>query len=405
MSYISIQRVMANLGLFPLDKKTHVGKILLSLYLAFCVCAPSIYYLVNYGKSSYSYAEYFANYRGGFVRRGISGQILLFIPKQFDAYIFPILAGLSLLAIISSILILLSICKISNLNTSIKWILLLHPALFTFYTLIPGVLLKKEIFLNLIFLIIIRRLILQKKKINNLGIQTTFLTLLSISPFLILFQEVWIFYLFSLTLALVSDGLLNLPWFLKSHLGRICSLLLFLNLFLYIKMMTLRVEMSTVDKQLKAVSRFDITPDPFFYSSNPYRTMHTEVMYKFTNTNTTMIYTFCLLSSILIIWKLFPEIRNKAQKSLMLACPTLVLFLIASDWSRWISIISFIFLGLLLLQRQSQFPNLKPSTKDKALIPIKVFMLISVAIFQLPSTNEPEWYEILKLKSFINFFA
>ena len=125
--------------------------ILTVLILLYCA------YIINYSKiiNDWSLVELLINYQGGFVRRGLFGELNLFFEKslKFPNLLFSIFV-ISFFYFVNIFITFLRLLKLNNTNNFFLFFLIfLSPATFLFYIYDLGALFRKDVFI--IFTIII----------------------------------------------------------------------------------------------------------------------------------------------------------------------------------------------------------------------------------------------------------
>ena len=157
--------------------------------LALIILLNNIYY-INYFVSTnnpWLVADWLINYSDGFVRRGLSGEVLMLLSDVTNLEIKIILK--TFLIILSITFFLKILLAVKSLNISF-WLLLvfLSPAYISFYIYDPGIIGRKEILLYLSYLFWLSSL---SSKKNNFKKTSYFYAFLSI--LLTLFHEVFFF--------------------------------------------------------------------------------------------------------------------------------------------------------------------------------------------------------------------
>jgi hypothetical protein len=144
---------------------------LIKYYLIIFFLIIFIFYGVNFFKSfsydyknSYAFSELFLNYQGGFVRRGLLGEIFIHLNRIF--FISPIFFFSSILFLINSLTLILffKIIKKSTLPIELLIIILFSPALFFFPIYDFNMFFIKDVFVK--FLILLHAFIIIKTRQN-----------------------------------------------------------------------------------------------------------------------------------------------------------------------------------------------------------------------------------------------
>ena len=142
---------------------------LIKYYLIIFFLLIFIFYSVNFFKSfsydykkSYAFIELFLNYQGGFVRRGLLGEIFIHLNRIF--FISPIFFFSSILFLIHSLNLFLffKIIKKSKLPIELLIIILFSPALFFFPIYDFNMFFIKDVFVK--FLILLHAFIIIKTR-------------------------------------------------------------------------------------------------------------------------------------------------------------------------------------------------------------------------------------------------
>ena len=176
-------------------KKYNFYFYFLSFYVFFVLC----FTIFNYKNiSEWSLIEILINYQGGFVRRGLLGEIN-FISKDFFNSYYPILpiVIIGFLYLINFFLVIILSIKLKKNNFLIFLIILLSPASILFNVYDEGALFRKDVFF--ITAILLHSFLINSYFENKIKINTyKNLLFFIIAPFLslnILIHEAQIFFI------------------------------------------------------------------------------------------------------------------------------------------------------------------------------------------------------------------
>mgnify|MGYP006103174749 FL=1 len=149
-------------------KKYNFYFYFLSFYVFFILC----FTIFNYQTiSEWALVEILINYQGGFVRRGLIGEIDFISKELFDSYypILPIII-MGFLYVINFLFIIILSLKLKKNNFLIFLLILLSPASILFNVYDQGALFRKDVFFITVILLhsfIISSYFEDKIKINK----------------------------------------------------------------------------------------------------------------------------------------------------------------------------------------------------------------------------------------------
>tara|TARA_B100001175_G_C19458392_1_gene615176 strand:- start:183 stop:1364 length:1182 start_codon:yes stop_codon:yes gene_type:complete len=202
----------------------------LSVYFLYLILGIFIYSILQIGEfpQKYVFTEWLINYEGGYVRRGILGQLIFEISNIFniDIKILILFFQISIYTIYLTIFYL----QFSKIKINFFWLLIIFSPISFAYPLIELMVLgRKDIFIITLFLIFS---IMNYKNLNSLFLYFTFF--FGISTFI---HEITFFYIFHYLLVIYLYKELILKEEIKKKQIIIffiyLFLLLYLNLYLH----------------------------------------------------------------------------------------------------------------------------------------------------------------------------
>ena len=145
---------------FKTTKNNDLGFFISRIFLGIIVIGGILNLFANktYTEDSWTVGEWLINYQGGFVRRGFSGELIYFFSTLFK---FSPIYIIWLISFLSYIFLIKETLKIAKDKISTAF--LLSPVVFL-APLVGNFLIRKDIFLLLLFLLILK--ILKNKKPN-----------------------------------------------------------------------------------------------------------------------------------------------------------------------------------------------------------------------------------------------
>ena len=180
---------------------------------------------INEFPQKYVFTEWLVNYKGGYVNRGLLGQIVFYISNIFniDLKFVILFFQVSIYTIYLTLFYLL----LSKIKINFFWILIIFsPILFSYPLIELMVLGRKDTFVISIFLFFS---MISYKNINNLFFY--FIILFGVSSFI---HEITIFYIFHYLLIIYLHMKLNLH--IKIKKIYIIGLLVFVSFFLFLNL-------------------------------------------------------------------------------------------------------------------------------------------------------------------------
>lgn len=162
---------------------------LISLFLILLLI-NSIYYvnLFVYSSNEWLVADWLINYSGGFVRRGLSGELIFFVSNIFNwnilDFLFYFFAFTQLLLFFGVLILLLS-----KKITFWFFLIFASPSFLSFYFFDPSIIARKEI---LIYLSYFAWMIILSKERKLTMFTSIFFSLIGV--FITLFHEIFVFY-------------------------------------------------------------------------------------------------------------------------------------------------------------------------------------------------------------------
>lgn len=315
--------------------------------LALIILLNNIYY-INYFVSTnnpWLVADWLINYSDGFVRRGLSGEVLMLLSDVTNLEIKIILQ--TFLIILSITFFLKILLAVKSLNISF-WLLLvfLSPAYISFYIYDPGIIGRKEILLYLSYLFWLSSL---SSKKNNFKKTSYFYAFLSI--LLTLFHEV--FFFFSVYFYVSS-----LIFFNKKNLINHSILIPLFSFFTVLVLYFFnQADFSSIEICNRIIS-YGVNENVCIDSilSWPTHNVLDSIEYVLSMTNSlSYIYLIFMLVFVhvpFILIYLFEE-KIFSKRSFWKVFPIVfvnffILFLITTDWGRWINV-HIIMLGISII--------------------------------------------------------
>ena len=200
---------------------------LLSFYFIYLIVGTYVYLIlqINEFPQKYVFTEWLINYEGGYVRKGLLGQIVLYISNIFNIDLKFIILFLQIT--IYSIYFFLFYIALSKIRINFFWILIIFSPILFAYPLIELMALgRKDTFVISIFLIFS---MINYKNLNSLFFY--FIIFFGISS---LIHEITIFYIFHYLLIIYLYN--KLIFHKKISSLHIISLLAFISFFLYLNL-------------------------------------------------------------------------------------------------------------------------------------------------------------------------
>ena len=200
---------------------------LLSFYFIYLIVGTYVYLIlqINEFPQKYVFTEWLINYEGGYVRKGLLGQIVLYISNIFNIDLKFIILFLQIT--IYSIYFFLFYIALSKIRINFFWILIIFSPILFAYPLIELMALgRKDTFVISIFLIFS---MINYKNLNSLFFYFTIF--FGISS---LIHEITIFYIFHYLLIIYLYN--KLIFHKKISSLHIISLLAFISFFLYLNL-------------------------------------------------------------------------------------------------------------------------------------------------------------------------
>ena len=360
---------------------------------------PLFYYSFQYIINIWAFSDAFINYSYGFVRRGLLGEIILFLNSILDVDVFYIHSSIYLIFTIINIVLFVFLLKKISKNKFLYIFLLLNPALILFPLYDTGGYLRKEIIV--LTLMLAHSLVCSKYHDKKISLKTynKFLIFLNIPSILLLTLNHGIqFFLIPFHICLTYN-----VYFEKFNINEIKKIFAFKNfyiLFYFLNLIPLIYFFINPVKtdQLRLIYEYtnqfnkNILWDPISYLSNPlYSAVVTETKNMFGSANALKTYSVNLFFALVPIIYIFNnfyknnylKLKNYPLIFLSIA-PIFLLFLIGRDWGRWLNVLSFAILLLYL-----QFPlyknfklNFFSNKKTPTLILVKI-IIISVCLYYL----------------------
>ena len=200
---------------------------ILSIYFIYLIIATYVYLLlqINEFPQKYVFTEWLINYEGGYVNRGLLGQIVFYISNTFSIDLKFVI--LFFQASIYTVYFILFYSLLSKIKINFFWILIIFsPILFSYPLIELMVLGRKDTFVICLFMIFS---MISYKSLNSLFFY--FLIFFGISSFI---HEITIFYIFHYLLIIYLHMKLSLQ--IKINNNHILGLLVFISLLLYLNL-------------------------------------------------------------------------------------------------------------------------------------------------------------------------
>ncbi len=152
----------------PYQRKTcAIFQSLFLFYVAINLAISSYLFFIQNFPDNYAWTELFINYKGGFIRRGLIGQILFFLSYITDTRIATALLFLPFYVFFIKFSLEL-FCK--NCDNISLILIIVSPGLFFFFTQDQRMLCKKDLYYELGFIIQFLLLLRKDIKLHNLFI-------------------------------------------------------------------------------------------------------------------------------------------------------------------------------------------------------------------------------------------
>ena len=200
---------------------------ILFIYFTYLIIATYVYLLlqINEFPQKYVFTEWLINYEGGYVNRGLLGQIVFYISNIFSIDLKFVI--LFFQASIYTVYFILFYSLLSKIKINFFWILIIFsPILFSYPLIELMVLGRKDTFVICLFMIFS---MISYKSLNSLFFY--FLIFFGISSFI---HEITIFYIFHYLLIIYLHMKLSLQ--IKINIKHILGLLVFISFLLYLNL-------------------------------------------------------------------------------------------------------------------------------------------------------------------------
>tara|TARA_B100000787_G_scaffold114712_1_gene85503 strand:+ start:35 stop:1234 length:1200 start_codon:yes stop_codon:yes gene_type:complete len=200
---------------------------ILLIYFTYLIIATYVYLFlqINEFPQKYVFTEWLINYEGGYVNRGLLGQIIFYMSNTFSIDLKFVI--LFFQASIYTVYFILFLLLLSKVKINFFWILIIFsPILFSYPLIELMVLGRKDTFVICLFMIFS---IINYKNLHSLFIY--FLIFFGISTFI---HEVTIFYIFHYLLIIYLHIKLNFK--VKIKKTYILGLLVFISFLLYLNL-------------------------------------------------------------------------------------------------------------------------------------------------------------------------
>ena len=200
---------------------------ILFFYFIYLIIGTYVYLLlqINEFPQKYVFTEWLINYEGGYVRKGLLGQIIFYISNIFNIDLKFVILFFQIT--IYSIYFLLFYLVLSKIKINFFWVLIIFsPILFAYPLIELMVLGRKDTFVISLFLIFS---MINYKSLNSLFFY--FIIFFGISSFI---HEITIFYIFHYLLIIYLHMKLNLH--IKIKKIYIIGLLVFVSFFLFLNL-------------------------------------------------------------------------------------------------------------------------------------------------------------------------
>ena len=327
--------------------KTHLTSRVILLFL---IIINFVYFYLNLktdiNSSGYAFKELFINYQAGLIRRGLLGEIFWILNNLFLIKPITFFCFLFLILHLSQVFLFFKICQKYSESYFIYFLIFFSPALILFHIYDPNVYFVKDIFIKITILIhayLLLTIFNQKKNYEEYVFLLKFIIIPSLILIILIHEYQVIFlsihYLFSLSLVKNKKNIFQITKIYLVLLIPIIFVLVFIgdqiqfdNLNQILSKFNVEVHSQLAGGFYKALGGF--YKWHFFYFS--YR--------DFINLF------FSIILSVLIFYVLFQYlIENKIlsfhsqyqKKYFIYFIPTLLIFILATDHGRNISLISF----------------------------------------------------------------
>ena len=200
---------------------------ILFIYFTYLIIATYVYLLlqINEFPQKYVFTEWLINYEGGYVNRGLLGQIVFYISNIFSIDLKFVI--LFFQASIYTVYFILFYSLLSKIKINFFWILIIFsPILFSYPLIELMVLGRKDTFVICLFMIFS---MISYKSLNSLFFY--FLIFFGISSFI---HEITIFYIFHYLLIIYLY--LKLIFKVKIKKTYVLGLLVFISFLLYLNL-------------------------------------------------------------------------------------------------------------------------------------------------------------------------
>ena len=290
----------------------------------------STYYLTNkyFIPIDHNFGEWMINYEGGFIRRGLSGQIFIILSDYLDLNLRLIIYFFLITIILIYLILINDFFKEFNFSYLLAFFVLC-PLFFNYSIYELEGLARKEILLLVFYLIYLK--ILE----NNFYFSLVLLFLFF--PIILLVWEVsFLFITFFIFVGLICLKNYNFKSFIKILLSLLPSFCIFALIFFS------KVTPEQIKISCEAVS--NCSP-AFSYLDKDIKYMFDRIDFKITYIfRYSFIFLLCFLPLIYFYKKCNNNennfiFNNKIFILLLINFPLLILFIVSEDWGRWISLI------------------------------------------------------------------
>jgi len=327
-----------------------IDEVFLSFYLIVTVMV-FLSYILRFGKGDYNFSEYFINYTSGFVRRGLTGEIILNFPKLSSGNIFHILLAIHLFFLLLNFFLMFKIAYKLGLSRAQQIILVLHPGLVGYYSWSYSNAFKKDILIQTFLLLVVYLFLTNYHKETIDRLLNYLIITLMCMPFIMLLHEITFFLMSILYLIIFKRILLILKiWYdLKNHF--LCYfkfgtlIVLYLLNFIFFLILTRMHTSYDARATFDAVSKYmPLSYGPFPPISNNINFYYNPVLLKLKDTENLVTYVIGLLLVIFIYYFALSWNNKKTFAILFALNAHILLFsMIFSDWDRIIVFWSFTF--------------------------------------------------------------
>jgi len=316
--------------------------IYLALLFSMSVCF--LYLKHNVGNDS-TMSEWLINYSGGFTKRGIIGQIAIYIARIFDSELRDIILYLQVIVIgiyFTFIFVFLKKIYIERI-----YLLCIFTPIFLLYPVYEvEVLARKEIFIFILFLIHLFVLI-EKPKFANISKLITFTISILIWEPILFFLPMWIFIDFA---SKDFEKKRNLSFLIKDLAFYIPGLIICM-IFIF--------DPLSESEHLKMATVLKKEFNEVCYMSCSLLLHKSTLIHQFTSNfhayslENILRYIFIMIIGFLPLFILLKHINFKKKKTTnflintekkisnyfyLILSPVLILFLMGYDWGRWVNI-------------------------------------------------------------------